>query len=245
MVSLMGNRTLVTTSGDSELCQRNLANPFLPSHQQSNNNASTSATMQLSHQPDSFTSNLWSDKIRYGTPTDYTGELVGFQSPPTTTFSFDTLQPFDTFDLNDDFILFDNATDFNYDSSMGMAELFQTDFNSTQESQPMYTFGSPGSEVSASGVNEFTLQAPDRNNQDSIQPQTLSSAPHRPATRYNCAHATCQASYKRRYELYRHQRVHNGVRNHVCHFVGCHKAAPNGFARKDHLRQHLRQVHGV
>jgi hypothetical protein len=27
--------------------------------------------------------------------------------------------------------------------------------------------------------------------------------------------------------------------------MGCSKAAPNGFARKDHLRQHLRQVHGI
>ncbi|KAF8864011.1 hypothetical protein BDZ45DRAFT_582914, partial [Acephala macrosclerotiorum] len=54
----------------------------------------------------------------------------------------------------------------------------------------------------------------------------------------------CPASYKRRYELYRHRLVHTGVRNHACHFMGCNKAAPNGFARKDHLRQHLKQVHG-
>lgn len=65
----------------------------------------------------------------------------------------------------------------------------------------------------------------------------------RNATRHNCT--ACPASYKRRYELYRHRLVHTGVRNHGCHFIGCNKAAPSGFARKDHLRQHLKQVHGV
>ncbi|KAH7346711.1 hypothetical protein BKA65DRAFT_282868 [Rhexocercosporidium sp. MPI-PUGE-AT-0058] len=64
--------------------------------------------------------------------------------------------------------------------------------------------------------------------------------------RYHCPTADCTRSYKRRFELIRHQHVHTNIRVHECRFVGCHRNGDGkGFARKDHLKQHLKLVHGV
>ncbi|KAH8787095.1 hypothetical protein F5882DRAFT_403377 [Hyaloscypha sp. PMI_1271] len=55
----------------------------------------------------------------------------------------------------------------------------------------------------------------------------------------------CHRSYKRVHEMRRHKRVHSSTKPHACIFTNCRRSGRNGFSRKDHLRQHLRQVHGV
>ncbi|PMD26205.1 hypothetical protein NA56DRAFT_340010 [Hyaloscypha hepaticicola] len=60
---------------------------------------------------------------------------------------------------------------------------------------------------------------------------------------FPCAIDGCNRSYNRKFELLRHQKTHLGVKEHHCRFTTCMWAAPNGFTRKDHLKQHLRQVH--
>ncbi|KAK0103590.1 hypothetical protein ONS95_005603 [Cadophora gregata] len=64
--------------------------------------------------------------------------------------------------------------------------------------------------------------------------------------RYHCPTANCTRSYKRPFELIRHQHVHTNIRSYECRFVGCQRNGEGkGFARKDHLKQHLKLVHGV
>jgi hypothetical protein len=60
-----------------------------------------------------------------------------------------------------------------------------------------------------------------------------------------CGLNGCAKSYGRKYELHRHQRAHSGIRSYSCGFDRCDRSGHNGFARKDHLMQHLRQVHKV
>ncbi|PVH80229.1 hypothetical protein DL98DRAFT_515539 [Cadophora sp. DSE1049] len=64
--------------------------------------------------------------------------------------------------------------------------------------------------------------------------------------RYHCPTANCTRSYKRQFELIRHHHVHTNVRVHECRFIGCQRNGEGkGFTRKDHLKQHLKLVHGV
>jgi len=65
------------------------------------------------------------------------------------------------------------------------------------------------------------------------------------SSRFVCGINGCVRSYGRRYELSRHQKSHSGIKSHSCRFQMCDRAGQNGFVRKDHLKQHLRQVHGV
>jgi hypothetical protein len=62
---------------------------------------------------------------------------------------------------------------------------------------------------------------------------------------FQCGFDGCTRSYKRQFELNRHQQIHSSIRSHGCRFMACNRSGRNGFTRKDHLRQHLRQVHGV
>jgi len=62
---------------------------------------------------------------------------------------------------------------------------------------------------------------------------------------FACGLNDCTRAYKRKYELQRHQRKHTGLRPYGCRLMTCDRAGQNGFARKDHLKQHLRQVHHV
>ncbi|KAH6672961.1 hypothetical protein B0J14DRAFT_592109 [Halenospora varia] len=62
---------------------------------------------------------------------------------------------------------------------------------------------------------------------------------------FSCDQPYCTKSFTRKYELSRHQLRHSGQRAYACSFTGCKRAGTNGFTRKDHLRQHLRQVHGI
>ncbi|KAH8787096.1 hypothetical protein F5882DRAFT_114074 [Hyaloscypha sp. PMI_1271] len=65
----------------------------------------------------------------------------------------------------------------------------------------------------------------------------------RASANFTCHIDGCTRSYARKFELARHLKTHSGIKEHHCRFATCIWAAPNGFARKDHLKQHLRQVH--
>lgn len=91
-----------------------------------------------------------------------------------------------------------------------------------------------------------------REKQQLGQPQQVGSANkvspsvgHSETRPFACPSNGCTRSYKRKYELQRHQKKHSGLRPHSCRFMACGRAGQNGFARKDHLKQHLRQVHQV
>jgi len=64
-----------------------------------------------------------------------------------------------------------------------------------------------------------------------------------PQTRYHCRISSCTSTFKRIHDLARHQKSHTGVRNYACSFRGCDRGGSNGFVRKDHWKQHLRQKH--
>jgi len=61
---------------------------------------------------------------------------------------------------------------------------------------------------------------------------------------FACDVQGCTRSYKRVHELRRHKKAHSGLKPYVCGYLRCVRSGRNGFARKDHLLQHLRQVHG-
>jgi len=63
--------------------------------------------------------------------------------------------------------------------------------------------------------------------------------------RHACGINNCPKSYKRRSDRQRHRLHHSLSRDYACRFGTCKRASQNGFKRKDHLKQHLRQVHGV
>ncbi|KAH7374161.1 hypothetical protein BKA64DRAFT_688797 [Cadophora sp. MPI-SDFR-AT-0126] len=58
-----------------------------------------------------------------------------------------------------------------------------------------------------------------------------------------CDVTGCSKSYKRIHELRRHKRTLLGVKPYPCRYSQCSKSGLNGFVRKNHLRQHLRQVY--
>ncbi|CZR58155.1 uncharacterized protein PAC_08046 [Phialocephala subalpina] len=239
-------------------------------YQQATYNQHLPATSQVPHHPRTH-SNIWNDTIRYGSSADSIGEPLGFQSPLPTTFPFHDSQYGDNFDFSDlenDFLFFDEPTTFGPYPAPNSS---QPDVLGAplQNPQTTYDNNSPGSEAYAPDFDNFFSCNLDNSNDYSQQPEQQKVTTESPqlstnqpamtgsrlnppvpstqlnTTRFNCAVPGCRASYKRRYELYRHRLVHTGVKNHACHFVGCNKAAPNGFARKDHLKQHLGQVHGV
>ncbi|KAL2069797.1 hypothetical protein VTL71DRAFT_14476 [Oculimacula yallundae] len=84
----------------------------------------------------------------------------------------------------------------------------------------------------------------------SMNSKTLSKSikgfPSIQGPRYHCPTANCTRSYKRQFELIRHQHIHSNIRIHECRFIGCHRNGEGkGFARKDHLKQHLKLVHSA
>jgi len=60
-----------------------------------------------------------------------------------------------------------------------------------------------------------------------------------------CDAEDCSRSYRRIHELRRHKRVHLNTKQFACRFTNCKRSGQKGFTRKDHLKQHLRQVHGA
>ncbi|PMD34764.1 hypothetical protein L207DRAFT_126494 [Hyaloscypha variabilis F] len=60
-----------------------------------------------------------------------------------------------------------------------------------------------------------------------------------------CGIEGCHRSYKRIHEVRRHRKVHSSTKPYACTFSNCRRSGENGFIRKDHLKQHLRQVHRV
>lgn len=84
------------------------------------------------------------------------------------------------------------------------------------------------------------IPTPERSASSSqILPASNNTRPHR------CTYRGCTRSYARKFELYRHQRRHTGIKPHHCQVPGCDRGPQNGFYRKDHLRQHMKQVHFV
>jgi hypothetical protein len=70
---------------------------------------------------------------------------------------------------------------------------------------------------------------------------TLSSSTNSP-DRYSCH--KCPSVFKRAGDLKRHQGVHL-PRNFHCRQSGCRRKGRNGFYRRDKLRAHMRQAHGM
>ncbi|PMD43920.1 hypothetical protein L207DRAFT_267390 [Hyaloscypha variabilis F] len=92
---------------------------------------------------------------------------------------------------------------------------------------------------------DFSTNATPR---QTIGPSTHTPPSQRPTTqmhRHTCGINSCTKSYKRRSDLQRHQLSHSPSKDYACRFGLCPRAGRNGFKRKDHLKQHLRQVHGV
>ncbi|EON67719.1 hypothetical protein W97_06862 [Coniosporium apollinis CBS 100218] len=78
---------------------------------------------------------------------------------------------------------------------------------------------------------------------------SLTSEPALPSmlneTPYTCN--SCDASFKRAADLTRHRMGVHGenVISFECDFAGCGRVGSQGFRRKDHLREHQRNVHGI
>ncbi|KUJ15337.1 uncharacterized protein LY89DRAFT_735459 [Mollisia scopiformis] len=63
--------------------------------------------------------------------------------------------------------------------------------------------------------------------------------------RFHCDADGCTRHYKRKHELKRHQKDHAETKAYQCRVPFCNRSGENGFARSDHLRQHMRKVHGM
>lgn len=87
----------------------------------------------------------------------------------------------------------------------------------------------------------------EQNMQSRLRPEnfTDNKNPLHRSRDFVCGVDGCKMSYHRRAELHRHKKTHSGTKPHACRFIGCDRAEQNGFWRKDHLQQHLRQKHGV
>lgn len=60
-----------------------------------------------------------------------------------------------------------------------------------------------------------------------------------------CTYLGCSKSYTRAQDLRRHYLCHINKTAYYCFVLGCKRGKENGFRRKDHLRDHLRKVHGM
>ncbi|KAE9373210.1 hypothetical protein N431DRAFT_456000 [Stipitochalara longipes BDJ] len=97
------------------------------------------------------------------------------------------------------------------------------------------------------GVSESTPKSGQATSFSSISPfsssNTAVSKPRdNPPKRQSCL--LCRSTFKRVGDLKRHQGVHL-PRNFHCKQSGCGRKGKNGFYRKDKLRAHERQVHGM
>jgi len=145
-------------------------------------------------------------------------------------------------------------------SSRGFALPFESlDFNLMDPSSPFMDLGDFNSELQPHF--ELLDKSPLTTAEDAPQsPELISSgistptqvhtlpaapAPRRPSQRFHCPAIGCIKNYKREHELKRHQKAHAGTKPHRCSISGCNRSGQNGFARRDHLRQHARKVHGT
>lgn len=106
-----------------------LAYIFSSSQSPATYNSHVPTTVEALHPPQpSF--GIDNNNIRYGSSVNNTGELFGFQSPSTTTFSPQASQfegNLGSFDFNNDFLLFDDPAEFVSNSSMGLSGLSRDD----------------------------------------------------------------------------------------------------------------------
>ncbi|KAH8590792.1 hypothetical protein B0O99DRAFT_301256 [Bisporella sp. PMI_857] len=123
----------------------------------------------------------------------------------------------------------------------------QRDFNMSL--QPTFDVVSSASPLSAADPPQPPGPTTTHNPIPSL---TLRHAPVPPAVtntiqsqRFHCVFNGCTKHYKRKHELNRHQKDHSGARLHPCNVSGCNRSGHSGFVRRDHLRQHMRKVHGT
>ena len=66
-------------------------------------------------------------------------------------------------------------------------------------------------------------------------------------TQFPCIHQSCNRIFKRRPDMLRHYaQIHSPSSEKLsCNRPGCRRQGPQGFARKDKLRDHRRAAHGV
>jgi len=108
------------------------------------------------------------------------------------------------------------------------------------------TCGSPS--IPSNSLQEFgsqLLNSVNASEESSLKSSTTPGATIPPSGPFICDTDGCHRSYKRVHEMRRHKRVHSSTKPHACIFTNCRRSGQNGFSRKDHLRQHLRQVHGA
>ena len=83
-----------------------------------------------------------------------------------------------------------------------------------------------------------------RHSSSSTSPYTSTSSTHNDGKTLVCLHPKCPYETKRQYDMERHQVVHFGPKlKYDCPGRGCGRVGEHGFARKDHLTEHLRKVH--
>jgi len=102
------------------------------------------------------------------------------------------------------------------------------------------------SAYSSHALQSASSSTDDQKNSQSSSPSSSTMNEHNPPILrpFACDVHGCTRSYKRVHELRRHKKTHSGVKPYVCGYLRCVRSGHNGFTRKDHLMQHLRQVHG-
>ncbi|KAK4624338.1 hypothetical protein CLAFUW4_06037 [Fulvia fulva] len=78
-------------------------------------------------------------------------------------------------------------------------------------------------------------------------PDIASIPPGRqPTANLMCGFPGCASVnlFSRKAELQRHMETHLPAR-FPCHVAGCDRVGANGFKRREHLRNHLRKIHGI
>jgi hypothetical protein len=134
-------------------------------------------------------------------------------------------------ELNVSFNGFDeNTSNDNFDLGMPGQDL---------EASPKISSPSPEMSFSSSEFNPATpLRTPDPN------PPSMPSGTTTSPSRQFCG--LCRSTFKRPGDLKRHEKVHFPERrNFHCWQYGCERNGRRGFYRRDKLRDHEKQVHGL
>lgn len=123
-------------------------------------------------------------------------------------------------------------------SNLEFEALLLGDIQSSPAPQTLNFSGPPHTTLSL--LPSAILSLPPQSN-PSQSPRTSGLQPT--ADRFPCPISNCTKSFKRPYDVKRHQLSHF-ARNFGCPFEVCKRSGQNGFFRKDHLEQHLKLSHG-
>lgn len=169
--------------------------------------------------------------------TTINGPLLSDQANPNGDFGFNGTDQETNFDETADFPTFSQETSFSNDLSFFHNAEFNPNGPSTS---PEIRFSFSDSLPSSSQESSFSTTT-------ASSPDTLVTTPSSTATspdRSICS--ICHSTFKRAGDLKRHERVHfPGQRNFHCKESGCDRKGRKGFYRRDKLRAHERQVHGM